>query len=86
MIEAPKFFVPEVADADKYQEVFEALAKHCGGEPPPADRRIYSITLCMTVRSGLPRSENVCVESGCPTHDQEVRNWRPHSRSLIKQL
>jgi hypothetical protein len=44
MTEAPKFFVPEVADADKYEEVFEALAKHCGGKPPPPDRRIYSIT------------------------------------------
>ena len=44
MIEAPKFFVPEVADADKYEEVFKALAKYCGVEPPLIDRRIYSIT------------------------------------------
>jgi hypothetical protein len=44
MTEAPKFFVPAVADANKYEEVFEALAKLSGLEPPPADRRIYSIT------------------------------------------
>jgi len=44
MIEAPKFFVPEVANADKYEEVFEALAGLYGFKPPPADRRIYSIT------------------------------------------
>lgn len=44
MTEAPKFFVPEVADADKYEEVFEALAKLFGVNPPPAERRLYSIT------------------------------------------
>jgi len=44
MIEAPKFFVPEVADADNYEGVFEALAKYSGVDPPPTDRRIYSIT------------------------------------------
>jgi hypothetical protein len=44
MTEAPKFFVPEVADADKYEEVFEALAKYSGVDPLPADRRIHAIT------------------------------------------
>jgi hypothetical protein len=44
MIEAPKFFVPHVANTDKYEEVFEALAALHGFKPPPADRRIYSIT------------------------------------------
>ena len=42
MTEAPKFFVPDVAP-DKYEEVFQGLAKFCGSEPPPIDRRIYSI-------------------------------------------
>jgi len=44
MNEAPKFFVPAVPDADKYEEVFETLAGLHGFKPPPADRRIYSIT------------------------------------------
>src|SRR5215470_5427933 len=44
MTDAPKFFVPAVADADKHEEVFEALAGLHGLKPPPAERRIYSIT------------------------------------------
>ena len=44
MIDAPKFFVPEVADPNKYEEVFDALAGLSGFKPPAADRRIYSIT------------------------------------------
>lgn len=43
MTEAPKFFVPEAAP-DKCEEVFQDLAKFCRSEPPPIERRIYSIT------------------------------------------
>lgn len=72
MTEVPKFFVPEVTDPNKYEEVFEALAELSGFNPPPADRRIYSIKFVMTVRSGLPQWENVCGEFACRTDESYV--------------